>query len=613
MSLKKSPVLFALPVAWLLALTAASSAEAAAPANIRFFDVDSANYGSYVGIYGQGFGVQQGKVSIGSTDAAEYPLWTDTVIIARIPAGAITAPLTVHVSGGAQLTNPLLGELKIHNGNTYVVSVDTGEDTNSGDLSSPFKTIGKALSVVGPGDTVLVREGTYDEEDGNGIPSPAVFIRSSMSGTAAKPITLRGWGSEIPVLRGSAELSRDNPVLYVGGDWVRVARMKIEGTGNQTVTVSAQGNNTRLAGLEVTAFTEQGIFVGEGAGNSLVGNRVHTGGTVQGLSHGIVFTGTGTVIDNEVDHLDNGYGIVLQYQTQQSTLVHGNFIHHTAGAGFGLWRVKGGNRLYNNVVWNTGLDLGCQCALEIAYGAQAGETATVADRIYYNTFAGPGLLGLRLADRAGTLELHGNIFGDFTGGIEVADSASMAALRSSHNLWFNDGPAPLFRWGAGYVDFAMFKTASQQEGSSFIGDPLFMALATGDLHLKPNSPAIDQGGGPDQPNNDYDGVARPLGQEKDWGAFEAPAGDAGPGADASEGGDGEVPDAATGPDGAGQPDAQEGGEADGAAADSGTTPGFTAPGDEGGCGCSTPGTGSPAPAALLMALGAFIAARRKRS
>ena len=605
MSLTRSAALLLGPTAGLL-ITVASAAQAAPPPAIRYLDVDSAAFGSFVGIYGQGFGSTKGKVSIGTTDVADYPLWTDTVIVARIPAGAVTAPVTVQIKNGPSLTTAP-ANLKIHNGNSYFVSVDTGSDTNPGDETGPFKTIAKALTVVLPGDTVLVRAGIYDEVPSGTFPSPAVFFKSSVSGTEAKPITLRGWGDQVPTLQGSSELAKDNPILFVGGDWVRIARIKVDGTGNLAAAISAQGSNLFLAGVEVTGFTEQGILIGEGTGNTISGNHVHHGGTVQGVSHGIVFTGsTGNVDYNEVDHLDNGYGIVLQYQSQASTLLSGNFIHDTAGGGFGLWRVRGGNRLVNNVVWNTGLSQGCQCALEVSYGAQAGEAATIADRIYYNTFAGPGLVGLSIADRAGTAEVHGNIFGDFVGGIDVADSVSRDALKSSHNLWFLAGGEPKFRWGAAYVDFNTFKIASQQEAVSLLGDPMFVDAAKGDLHLAPGSAAIDMGGGPDQPTTDYDGVARPQGKDKDWGAFEAPASDAGyagaSGGDAAAGdgqADGKVPE------GGGDANGEGGGEA-------GSPGDGAAPGDDGGCGCSTPGMRGTVPAALLLALAGYVASRRRR-
>jgi hypothetical protein len=596
-----------------LAVVAASAtASAAPPPQIRYLDVDSVSFNSFVGIYGHGFGQNKGKVLIGAKEFTTFEQWTDTLIIARIPAGSQTGLVQVTPVGAAALTSP--DKLQIHSGNVYVVSVDAPTE-GSGDESSPFKTIGHALSVAIPGDTVLVKAGVYDEPDANGNPTPAVFFRPDLTGTSTKPITLRGFGSDVPTLRGSTDTARDNPIVYVGGDYIRIARVTVDGTGNKSTAISAQGSNIWIAGTDVTLFNELGIFTGEGAGVTLLGNHVHNGGLFPGVSHGIMTTGKGAfILENEIDHIDNGYGVVLQYQTQASASISDNYVHDTAGGGLGVWRVWGGNRVTNNVLWNTGLSQGCNCALEIAYGAQSGDTAVVADRIFYNTIVGPTQLAVSLSDRAGTLELHGNIFADVVGGIEVADDPSKSSLKSSDNLWFRKGSEPQFRWGAGFVDFATFKASSGMETNSLVADPLLTNQTAGDFHLLAASPAIDKGGGPDKPPTDYDGVKRPLGWELDWGAFEAPAGDGGPPNEAGPDGDANANDAPVGEGGGDAkadgnvPDGQtaEGGE------EAGTAGGPPPAGDSGGCGCSTPARRSPAPLALLVGLGLLAVRSRKR-
>lgn len=592
---------------------------AAPPPQIRFLDVDSASYGSYLGIYGRGFGTDQGTVTIGTATVVDYRLWSDQLIILRIPAGASTGAVQVKLKNNTTLDYPT--PLSVHVGTIYYVSANTGNDLGSGDEQSPFQSIRKALSVVAPGDTILLSEGVYDEKDANDIPSPALFLRPSLAGTATKPITIRGLGIEIPTIRGSTEPSRDNPVVYLGSDYVRVARVKVDGTGNLSTGISVQGSNIWLAGVEVTAFTGQGVLSGENTGLMLLGNHVHHGGTTVGESHAVVVTGsTGTIRDNEIDHIDNGYGLLMQYQTQASMLVNNNLVHDIAGAGIGVSRVKGGNRIFNNVLYNTGTTLGCLCGIEVGYGAQAGEGASVPDRVYYNTFGGPGTIGVSLVDRSGNVEIHGNVFADYQAGVAVEDEAAKAALRSSHNLYFYSKGTAQFRWGAGWIDFDTFKTQAGQENFSKLADPLLVDPATFDFRLGTGSPAIDQGGGPDQPNSDFDGVARPLGAEKDWGAFEAEPGDAGvpdsgPDVNQPEGGESGVGGSAgsAGAAGAAGGDAAvaDGPTSDGAAG--AAPPGGGGGDDGGGCGCSVPGSHRSLPMLLLAAVAAGIASRRRRS
>ena len=74
----------------------------------------------------------------------------------------------------------LFGFAHAANAATYYVATN-GSDSNSGSLSSPFKTIQKATDTVQPGDKVIVKAGIYYER---------VIIKTS--GTDGQPITFEG-------------------------------------------------------------------------------------------------------------------------------------------------------------------------------------------------------------------------------------------------------------------------------------------------------------------------------------------------------------------------------------------------------------------------------------
>lgn len=76
-------------------------------------------------------------------------------------------------------------------GNYYVSPL--GSDSNPGTFAQPFKTIGKGLSVLSNGETLLVRAGTYS------ISSPIVRNTSWATG-----VLISGYGDEIPRIDGSA-------------------------------------------------------------------------------------------------------------------------------------------------------------------------------------------------------------------------------------------------------------------------------------------------------------------------------------------------------------------------------------------------------------------------
>ncbi len=68
---------------------------------------------------------------------------------------------------------------------TYVVAT-YGKDSNPGTLDQPFRHLSKAAAVAAAGDTVMVRDGTYDNES---VVAPRYVVTLHHSGTPSQPIT----------------------------------------------------------------------------------------------------------------------------------------------------------------------------------------------------------------------------------------------------------------------------------------------------------------------------------------------------------------------------------------------------------------------------------------
>lgn len=112
---------------------------------------------------------------------------------------------------------------------TYYVA-NNGNDINNGtSVSTPFKTIQKAMGKVVAGDTVYVRGGTYREE-----------INAYRGGTATNPVTVSAYQDEVPVIKGSEIVT--GWTLHSGNIWKKTNWMR----NSQQVFVDLQDN----AGLQ---------------------------------------------------------------------------------------------------------------------------------------------------------------------------------------------------------------------------------------------------------------------------------------------------------------------------------------------------------------------------
>jgi hypothetical protein len=102
-------------------------------------------------------------------------------LLAAVAAGAVLVAAVAGIGSRALQGSP-------EPGTTRYVSVD-GSDGNPGSLSRPWRTIAFAAGQLRPGDTLLIRGGTYLE-------LPTV----TASGTAAAPITIQSYPGESAVI-----------------------------------------------------------------------------------------------------------------------------------------------------------------------------------------------------------------------------------------------------------------------------------------------------------------------------------------------------------------------------------------------------------------------------
>jgi hypothetical protein len=105
---------------------------------------------------------------------------------------------------------------------TYYVATN-GSDGNSGSAAAPFRTIRKAASRVGPGDTVIIRDGTYTGDS-------LAVVEIEASGAANQWITFKAenqWGA---ILDGRDSSTIHGIILREDVGYVRIEGLQIQGT-----------------------------------------------------------------------------------------------------------------------------------------------------------------------------------------------------------------------------------------------------------------------------------------------------------------------------------------------------------------------------------------------
>ncbi|NEP44456.1 MAG: DUF1565 domain-containing protein, partial [Okeania sp. SIO2H7] len=139
---------------------------------------------------------------------------------------------------------------------TLYVNPNTGQDSNNGSESSPFKTITKALQQATSGSTIQLTPGTYNAQSGESFPlliSSGVKVVGNEI-TKGKDILIKGSGTYV-----SPSVARQNITVrlrddgYLGG--VTVTNDQIRGTG-----VWFESSKGTLTKCTLTECKREGVF-----------------------------------------------------------------------------------------------------------------------------------------------------------------------------------------------------------------------------------------------------------------------------------------------------------------------------------------------------------------
>ena len=439
-------------------------------------------------------------------------------------------------------------------GSVYWVAID-GDDAGPGTRDEPWATLQHAADSVGPGATVYVREGAYEQR---------VEIRGS--GTPGRPITFAVAPGERVVLDGSS--------------------LEVPPGQNAMIAIDSQRFVT-IRGFEITGYRSDvsghvpiGILVTGAADHvRLVGNVVHDMGTTfqgrnGGDAHGIAVFGTAgdhpieevEIVDNELANLTLGSSEALVVNGNVKDFrIEGNEVHDTNNIGIDVigfegtapdptvdqardgivrgnvvWNVDSyGNPAYGNdrsadgiyvdggrdilVEGNTIHDVNIGIELASEHAGRSTRNITARNNLVYDSTA----IGIAIGGydrRRGSTEdcviLNNTVVN--TDGVEllvqfdtrnnvIANNVIVAGARHvfvendyrenagnvlDHNLYFSvdGGAGGTWQWkGVGFGGFDRWRARSGNDRHSIFADPGFEDAAAHDYSLRAGSPAADAG------------------------------------------------------------------------------------------------------------------------
>lgn len=408
---------------------------------------------------------------------------------------------------------------------TYYVST-TGDDANTGlTLDKPFKTLEHAIQVVGAGDTIAMRAGTYTPTVENGF-----FIRAG--GQPNARIKLMPYNNEKVVLSAGShdfvmylfdsapywiiqglEFSGGGPngyTLKIDAPSVNVVNNNIHGSYLDGVKLVQTSNDVVIYGNEIhdpnaaAGANAQGIDIVGADRVWIAHNYVHDihsiGMYAKGNSRNIIFE------NNRVENLTSR-GIMLGQSTDSYLLTDG--VYETYD---GIIR--------NNIIINT--DDAC-LATASSYNVKIYNNSCYnVAKLYHGAIfvSNESMLGTGGLN----VEIKNNIiYGTTRPVVKIGPSAmsDLSTLHIDRNIYWNGGAPVTFLsedQSLFNVSIDAWRASLGIDTTSIVADPKYTSLST--LEIGSTSPAINAGVSTTAVTDDYRHTPRPLGGAFDIGAYE---------------------------------------------------------------------------------------------
>jgi parallel beta-helix repeat protein len=425
------------------------------------------------------------------------------LIIPSAMAG--TEPLHV------QLTGLQMDELSIAANNYYVDNAHpSASDTNPGTEDAPWLTIQHAADEAQPGDTIIVKQGQYDER---------VVVRNS--GTAEAKISFQASPRRTVLMQG---------FYFNEADYIRVEGFRISNslTGwSDRFGALINGDNIEVIDNEffdMKASAIQGLWGEHNSSSITIANN-----TIYHSQMGITVYGTNWIVENnEIERLFMYEGGDCDYMRffGEDHIIHNNYMHGTDFSEVGSAHVdcfqtfdNNGEHVHNILVEGNTCFVFHQGFMGEASFHENSSHVTFRN----NVFAHGGAWGIDV-HQIDNVMVENNTFYDiqYHGAGFRNNSLNNVVV---NNIFYNTGTSYWASDGATLSGDHNLIFESNDPGqigpNDILGvDPLLIDPGHNDFHLGENSPAIDAGQTLADVTRDLEGTPRPQGGGYDIGAYE---------------------------------------------------------------------------------------------
>ena len=399
-----------------------------------------------------------------------------------------------------------------------------GNDNNPGTETQPWKTLTKAGNTATAGDTIYIKQGTYNEQ-----------FSIQHSGTENNPITFTTYQNDEVIIDGtSIPLSWDGLIRIIDKSYITIKGLTIQNSQYFGIYSKYSSNNIKIENNQITNCQSSAIIIyPSSTGNPhhiyIYNNTIDTtcmnmnqesislsnvnyfeitnNKVFNSYKEGIdVKSGcrNGIIQENEVSNHDPIRPCIYidAYEKDSYNIIVERNIAYNNGQGICLATEKGGTleniKVYNNIIYTKSNGLGIHRFT--TSGSHQKKDIYIINNIFHMLEDATCIMLTDNEEHFTNLVVRNNILSGTNYHIMTTNFNDYTNIHIDHNL---------------------FTATSNEYGTNYIkADPKFKNPSNADFQLQPDSPAIDQGSPQNAPTTDYNGITRPQGEQIDIGAYE---------------------------------------------------------------------------------------------